>query len=210
MSRDDLFEVVQHASESTAERRGRTLSPMLTVFLFVLPLALDTFAVAAALGIGGLPKRQRLRLSLVMASFEMAMPVLGLLIGHGLGSALGGVANYVAAAALVALGGWMLLGHDDSETERVEQLSQRAGIALVALGVSISLDELAIGFSIGLIHLSLVVAVIAIGAQAFIASQIGLRIGARLGEATRERAERLAAIALIGLGAFLLVEKLTT
>jgi putative Mn2+ efflux pump MntP len=76
--------------------------------------------------------------------------------------------------------------------------------------VSISLDELAIGFSIGLIHLSLVVAVIAIGAQAFIASQIGLRIGARLGEATRERAERLAAIALIGLGAFLLVEKLTT
>jgi putative Mn2+ efflux pump MntP len=182
---------------------------MLKVFLLVLPLALDTFAVAAALGVA-LPKRQRLRLSLVMASFEMAMPVLGLLIGHGLRSALGGVANYVAAAALVAIGGWMLLGHDDSETKRVEQLPQRAGIALVALGVSISLDELAIGFSIGLIHLSLVVAVIAIGAQAFIASQIGLRIGARLGEATREPAKRLAATALIGLGAFLLVEKLAT
>jgi putative Mn2+ efflux pump MntP len=183
---------------------------MLEVYLFVLPLALDTFAVGAAFGIGGLPKRQRLRLSLVMASFEMAMPVLGLLIGHGLGSALGGVANYVAAAALVALGGWMLFGHDDSGTERVEQLSQRAGIALLALGVSVSLDELAIGFSIGLIHLSIVVAVIAIGAQAFIASQIGLRIGAGLGDAAREWAERLAAIALIGLGALLLVEKLAT
>ena len=43
---------------------------MLKLVLFVLPLGLDTFAVSAALGMRGLPARQRLRVSLLMSGFE--------------------------------------------------------------------------------------------------------------------------------------------
>jgi manganese efflux pump family protein len=80
---------------------------------------------------------------------------------------------------------------------------------LVALGLSISLDELAIGFTIGLFHLSLWVALVLIGAQAFIVAQLGLRLGTQLSESTRERAEQLAGPALIGLALLLAAEKLT-
>ena len=66
---------------------------MLKLILFVLPLGLDTFAVSAALGIRGLPSRQRLRVSLLMSSFEMAMPVVGLLVGHALGHLVGDAAD---------------------------------------------------------------------------------------------------------------------
>jgi putative Mn2+ efflux pump MntP len=45
---------------------------VLKLILFVLPLGLDTFAVAAALGIQGLPAKERLKASLLMSSFEMA------------------------------------------------------------------------------------------------------------------------------------------
>jgi putative Mn2+ efflux pump MntP len=51
--------------------------------------------------------------------------------------------------------------------------------------------------------------VIAIAAQAFIVTQIGLRLGGRVGEAMREATEKLAGAVLIALGAILLVTRLT-
>ena len=80
---------------------------------------------------------------------------------------------------------------------------------MIGLGLSISLDELAIGFSLGLVGLPAVPVIAAIGVQAFLAVQLGLTVGARAGERLRENAERLAALALIGLGIFVLVERLT-
>jgi putative Mn2+ efflux pump MntP len=50
--------------------------------------------------------------------------------------------------------------------------------------------------------------VAAIAVQAFIAVQVGLALGARIGERWREAAERLAAIALIGLGVYLAADRL--
>jgi manganese efflux pump family protein len=183
---------------------------VLKLLLFVLPLGLDTFAVSAALGMRGLPKRSRLRVSLLMSTFEMAMPVLGLLVGHGLGHAVGSAADYVAIAVLSGVGLWMLVFEDEeAEGQKLEQLSGGGNFAMIALGISISLDELAMGFTIGLLHLSLWLAVVLIGAQAFLLAQVGLRLGARLGEAVREAAERLAALTLIGLAVLLLLEKLT-
>ncbi|HEY8776701.1 MAG TPA: manganese efflux pump [Gaiellaceae bacterium] len=181
---------------------------MFKLILFVLPLGLDTFTVAAALGMRGLPPRQRLRVSVLMSSFEMAMPVAGLLLGHALGHLVGSAADYVAIGVLAFLGLWTLIHEEEGEGERVAQLAGGQGLALLALGISISLDELAIGFTIGLLHLSLWVAVVLIGAQAFVLAQVGLRFGAHLNEKLRERAEQLAGLALLGLALLLIVEKL--
>jgi putative Mn2+ efflux pump MntP len=180
---------------------------MLKLALFVLPLGLDTFAVSAALGAGGAPKRERLRISLLLSGFEMAMPIIGLLLGRGLGSALGNAADYVAIVVLAAVGVWMLVSDEEEGSGQIAELSSRQGIALLALGVSVSLDELAVGFTIGLLGLSIWLAVILIGLQAFVVAQLGLRLGARLSERRREAAEQLAGLALIGLAALLLVEK---
>jgi len=179
----------------------------LKLILFVLPLGLDTFAVSAALGASGAQKRERLRISLLLSAFELAMPVVGLLLGRGLGSAIGSVADYVATVVLAGVGIWMLVSDDEGEGEKVSGLSDRHGLALLALGVSISLDELAMGFTIGLIGLSIWLAIILIGLQAFAVAQMGLRLGARLGAKSREAAEKLAGAALIGLAVLLLVEK---
>jgi putative Mn2+ efflux pump MntP len=47
----------------------------------VLPLSLDAFAVSAALGVAGLSRRERWRLSLRLAGFEAVMPIVGFLAG---------------------------------------------------------------------------------------------------------------------------------
>jgi manganese efflux pump family protein len=178
------------------------------LILFVLPLGFDTFAVAAALGMRGLPSRQRLRVSLLMSSFEMAMPLFGLLLGRALGRLVGSAADYLAIGVLALLGLWMLFHEEGDEGEQVAQLASGQGLALLALGLSISLDELAIGFTVGLLRLSLWVAVVLIGAQAFVFAQLGFRLGAQLNETLRERAEQLAGLTLLGLALLLIVEKL--
>lgn len=179
---------------------------MARLILFVLPLGLDTFTVAAALGMRGLPRRDRLRVSLLMSGFEMAMPVVGLLLGRALGTVVGSAADWIAIGVLVVLGGMIALRDGADEGERVAAL--RRG-SLLVLGASVSLDELAIGFTIGLLHLTLWLAVVLIGAQAFLVAQLGLRLGTRLSETLRERAEQLAGAVLIGLAVLLVVENVS-
>jgi manganese efflux pump family protein len=176
------------------------------VILFLLPLGLDTFAVSAALGTRQPSRDERLRISLVMTGFEVAMPVIGLVLGRALGTLIGSAADYLAIAVLVAVGIWLLVGDDDDD-EKAAGILGGSGVALFAVGLSISLDELAIGFSAGLIGVSIWVAIVLIGVQAYAAAQLGLRLGGRLSENARENAERLAGVALIALAVLLAVEK---
>lgn len=181
---------------------------MLRLLLFILPLGLDTFAVSASLGLLRPGGRERLRISLVMASFEAAMPLVGLLLGRALGAAVGAAADYIAIVVLGSVGIWMIFHEDEGEAEKASRLVDARGLVLLALGVSISLDELAMGFSIGLLGPSIWLAVVLIGLQAFVVSQLGLRLGTRISEHARENVERLAGAALVGLAVLLGVEQL--
>ena len=180
---------------------------MARVIALVLPLGLDTFAIAAALGMTRLTTAQRIRFGLLFAAFEGGMPVIGLLVGVGLGRVIGGWSEYVAIAALAGLGLYMLFGRDEDD-ERVRKLVTSTGTAMVVLGLSVSLDELAIGFSLGLLNVPIVPAIVLIAAQAFIVSQVGFAIGGKVGEATREGAERLAGAVLVVIAGALLVAKI--
>jgi putative Mn2+ efflux pump MntP len=182
---------------------------VLKLLAFVLPLGLDSFAVAAAIGASqATTVAQRLRISLIFVLFEGGMPLIGLVLGAVLARGIGQVAEYVAGAAVVAIGARMLLASDQDEEETVSRLAGSRGLALIGLGISISLDELAIGVTIGLAHLPITAVIVAIALQAFVAAQLGLAVGARIGERWRERAEQIAGIALILLGAYLIIEEL--
>jgi len=181
---------------------------MLKLLALIVPLGLDSFAVAAALGVAGLPERRRTRISLLFAGFEAGMPLIGLALGAPLGHAIGDVADYIAIGVLIAFGLHTLLSHEDDEPQKVAALTRTRGLAAVALGLSISVDELAIGFTLGLLRLPVIPVLIAIAVQAFVLSQLGLRIGARVSERFRESAERLAGIALAAVGLVLLGERL--
>jgi putative Mn2+ efflux pump MntP len=109
---------------------------------------------------------------------------------------------------LIMLGAYLLIT-DHGEDERLLSLTQRGVSGAVALGVSISLDELAIGFGAGLLRLPVAALVIAVAAQAFVLTQVGLRIGERGRDSLPEMTERIGGIALLGLGVTLLIERST-
>src|SRR5207244_8850392 len=87
------------------------------------------------------------------------------------------------------IAGFLLLRpgqREHDEERRVRLLAHARGLAIIDLGLSISVDELTVGLSAGLLGLSIALTVIWIAVQAFAAAQLGLRLGARLGEEVRD------------------------
>lgn len=170
-----------------------------------LSLGLDTFAVAVGLGISGLGRRDQLRYGTAFALAEGTMPLVGFLLGQVVAIAVGDVASYVAIALLFGVGLYTIweATHEDERTYEGASLGRLGVMAL-----SVSLDELAVGFSIGLLHVPIALAVIYIAAQAFAVTMLGTALGRFLGERVAEGAELLSGVVLSLLAVVLLGEKL--
>lgn len=199
---------------SERNRRLVKLAPRMRQLLIsaglLLPLGLDTFALSAALGVAGLAKNDRLRVSLLFTVFEAGMPILGILVGQAIGRVIGVWAGYGGILLLVIAGALLLRpGKDeDAEERRLKLLAHARGLAIIDLGLGISVDELTVGLSAGLLAIPIALAVIWIVIQAFVAAQVGLRFGARVGDELRERSEKVAGAALVAVALILLALKL--
>jgi putative Mn2+ efflux pump MntP len=215
--------------------------PILLLLLFILPLGIDTLGVSISLGmksyssVGREQKRAVplwLRSALLFSFAETAMPVVGLIIGYAASLIVSDIMHYVGALLLIGLGLWELL---EEGREYIHKRKQRDtqlpphttpihstkperfqwGQQLL-LALSISLDELAIGFSLGSITVgsasgktvSPLLLCLLIGLQGFLMALIGLWLGrilrARL-KAVKEWSELVSAFLLIGLGIWLLI-----
>lgn len=176
--------------------------------IFVLPLGMDVLSVSTALGTLGLTGSARWRVSVVLASCQIGAMLTGLMLGAELAEAIGEPANFLGAGVFLALGAYLLRDREPSEAERVRKRISENVFGLIGLGLSISPDELAAGFGLGLAHIPVAVGFVAIAVQGVVASQLGLFLGSRLGERFREATGRLAAIGLLLIGGYQLIEQL--
>jgi manganese efflux pump family protein len=183
---------------------------VLALLLLAVALGLSNFAASIGIGVGGVSGRTRVRIAVVFGLFEAGMPVLGLVLGHGLADTLGQAARWLGGAALIAFGAVGLLrawratppgkggagkGPVSGEPPRLEPL----GRMLIA-GLVLSGDNLAAGFALGAYHTSLVVAATVFGVVSVAMSLAGLELGARIGAAAGERSELIACALLIAVG----------
>jgi manganese efflux pump family protein len=186
---------------------------MLVLLLVAVSLGLSNFAASVGLGASGVDRRTRLRVGLVFGFFETAMPIIGLLAGRGAAGALGHATRWLGAALLIATGVYGLVqalrsvrdaastGTPSSGPQSAPPQGepQRLGPLLVT-GLALSIDNLAVGFALGAVHVSLPVAVIVIGAVSVTLSLLGLELGHRLSTRIGGRGEILGGLVLIGVG----------
>ncbi|HZU12399.1 MAG TPA: manganese efflux pump [Chloroflexota bacterium] len=172
----------------------------------VLSLGFDTFAVSVALGISGLQQGDRLRYGVAFAGAEGIMPLVGFLAGSTAAHAVGPAASWVAIILLLAVGLYTL--YESFGDEEPEFRGATLPVLLLT-ALSVSLDELAAGFSLGLLGIPVALAIPLIAAQALLVTLLGTGLGARLGERVAHGAERLSGVTLSALALFLLAEHLT-
>ncbi len=184
--------------------------------LFVLSTALgtDLFSVAIPIGMNRVRLRVIFWSAAVFALFHIGMILAGYYAGHWLGAMVEHVGTYhidwpaaavqdwasaIGALVLAGLGVHMIrenaAGTGHPATEHPLQ-----GLSLVGLAVSVSLDALAAGFSLGMMDVDLVKLSIILGVVIFAVGIVGLGLGRRLGRIIGGRAELVGGLVLMLLG----------
>jgi manganese efflux pump family protein len=149
----------------------------------------------------------KVKIAITFACAEALMPLIGLAVGNVAGLYLGYWATLVGGILLLGLGGWLFFFDDDDDEK--ELLKKRfVGWSLFFTAISISLDELAVGFSIGLIGVPVLLTVILIAVSAIVVTTIGITFGAKLKHYLGEWAERVGAVILAILGLWMLIESI--
>ena len=181
---------------------------MVAITVLFLSLGLDTLAVSVGLGLSGLARNRWWRVGLTFAFFEGLMPIGGLVVGARLGHAVGIWADYGAAALLILVGVLAIreaLADDDDDVKAPSV----EGRQLLLTALSVSLDELAVGFSLGVLHVPVGPALAYITVQALAVTFLGLSFGRRIGARLGERAELVSGVVLTLLGVILAVNAAT-
>ncbi|HEY3923438.1 MAG TPA: manganese efflux pump [Acidothermaceae bacterium] len=183
---------------------------VLALVLSAFAVGLDNFAAAIAIGMAGVDARTRVRVAVIFGFFEAAMPLIGLLIGHSSAHGLGQATRYVGGGLLAAAGLWSLVEARRSVAEvaavddhdPLQRVGQGSG-ALVMSGLALSIDNLVIGFGLGVTKSPLVASLIVFAVVSVGLSLAGLEIGRTLGARMQGRADWVSGVVLIAVGALI-------
>lgn len=149
------------------------------VRLLILGVVIGSNNLAAGLALGALGQAERTRrIVAVFGIFEFCVPLVGLALGRASTRVIERQASWVSVVLLVAVGVWMLWTSGRS-TSKDERLARRAttwgGLALLSAGLSV--DNLVVGFSLGLRAYDPVAIAATIASFSMLFTWLGLRAG---------------------------------
>lgn len=156
-------------------------------------LSLDNFRASIALGTVPFSMKRAVQVALTFGLWDGIMPLVGLLIGRQVGENIGDVAEYVGAAALGGYGVYLVV----SALRNPEPDELDHPWALFGIPLSLSLDNLLAGASLGLLGLSPWVSAAVFGGMTVVLSLVGLLVGRTVAHLIRIRSDLLSGVTLI-------------
>jgi manganese efflux pump family protein len=180
-----------------------------TSFLIAVGLAMDAFAVSLGVATSGRAKdfRSKFRIAFHFGVFQTGMTILGWLVGSTIAGLINEFDHWIAMGLLGYVGVNMIRSGLDAERECFPS-NPTKGRILMMLCVATSLDALAVGLSMAMIHASVITPSLIIGVVATALSAVGLVAGNRLGEKFGKRMEIVGGLILIGIGINVVLEHL--
>lgn len=167
---------------------------MVTLLLLGFALSLDSFRVSLGLGTLKLSRLRQLQIVIAFGVCDALAPLIGLLIGKSLIEFIGPWVEHLGPLLLCAYGVYVIYiaqrcaGREAGETDRW---------MVLGLPLSLSLDNLIAGTSLGMIGFPIVLSVVLIGAMSSLLSLAGLRLGHTAINLLRIKAELIAGVVLI-------------
>jgi putative Mn2+ efflux pump MntP len=156
-------------------------------------LSLDNFRTAIALGGLRLNWRRSLEVALVFGLCDGLAPLLGILVGHYSGEAIGETGEYVGAIGLGLYGVYLLIRA--WRTDAPDEMDRPW--AVFGLIVPLSADNIVAGTSLGLLGASPWLAPAVFGITTTLMAFIGLQIGRAAAGLIRIRPDLLTGAALV-------------
>lgn len=173
-----------------------------TTIVVATALAMDAFAVSISTGIklGCVTGRQTFRVAFHFGFFQFIMPVLGWLGGSAMAGIIGSFDHWVAMGLLGFIGGKMIHEAFDETAGKDTAIDPTRGLYLISLSIATSIDALAVGLTLGVLHQNIWYPSIIIGLVAAGFTVLGMEIGCRIGIRFSKNMEIIGGIILIAIG----------
>jgi manganese efflux pump family protein len=174
---------------------------LVTSLFIATGLAMDAFAVSLGIGTTGQARdrRAKFRLAFHFGIFQAGMTLLGWLVGSTIAGFISSIDHWVALILLGYVGVNMVRSGLNKDGESY-QSNPSKGKTLMILCVATSLDAMAVGLSMAMIHTPVLIPSLIIGVVTSGLSIFGLLAGTRLGETFGKRMEILGGLILIFIG----------
>jgi len=146
----------------------------LTLLLMSFALGMDSFSVGLGMGMFSLRFRQIIMIAVTVGFFHVIMPLAGMFIGRFISNQFGELASHAGGLLLVILGITMFMTGLKGEAE---SLIAPVGFGLIIFAVSVSLDSLSVGLTLGIYGAKTLLAVSLFGIMATLLTLCGLLLG---------------------------------
>ena len=178
---------------------------MVTLLLLGFALSLDSFRVSLGLGTLKLSRLRQLQIVVAFGVCDAVAPLIGLLIGKSLLEFIGPWVEHLGPLLLCAYGVYVIYiaqrfaERETGETDRW---------MVLGLPLSLSLDNLVAGTSLGMIGFPLVLSVAIIGLMSALLSLVGLWMGRTAVKLLPVKIELIGGVVLIFIAITFVVEDL--
>jgi manganese efflux pump family protein len=180
-----------------------------TILLIALGLSMDAFAVSVATGLAArkLHIVHALRMAAFFGIFQALMPIVGWLAGLAVRGMISGLDHWVAFGLLSFVGCKMVYEAFTMESDG-KKGEPHGLLALIGLSLATSMDAFAIGISLTVLNVTIIVPALVIGAVTFVLSLAGCYIGKQFGHFFEKGIEVLGGAILIAIGVLILLKHL--
>ena len=176
-----------------------------TIFI-AIGLAMDAFAVSVCKGLSMFKMnwKKAFVIAIYFGVFQMAMPLLGFLLGIGFSEWIETIDHWIAFI-LLSFVGVKMIKESFNKTENVDDKVDLKTMSMLAIATSI--DALAIGITYAFLDVkNCIFSFILIGAITFVISLLGVKIGNTFGTKYGNKAELGGGLILIFIGTKILIE----
>jgi len=176
------------------------MNQILAIVLLALSTGIDNFAVSAAIGINGIKAKHKIRLALTIGVFETAMTIAGLFLGDKASGLLGSNARLIGGGLLLATGIYIIYGARKGDTAKDKNGNSKL-VQQFVTAISLSIDNLIVGFSLGSQKIPINDAIIIISIISISLALLGMEVGSRLSSKVEKYSEIISGsiIMLVGL-----------
>ena len=166
-------------------------------------LSLDNFRASIALGTLPFSRGRAVQVALTFGLWDGLAPLAGVLLGRYFGQAIGRIASHVGPAVMGVYGLYLLVRAIRTAAPE-EELDHPW--ALFGIPLSLSVDNVVAGTSLGLLGFSPVLSAAIFAAITALMSFVGLRLGRAAGRRIPIRSDLLSGIALVVMAVVLALE----
>lgn len=178
------------------------MGELLTLAIMAFALGMDAFSVGLGMGMYQLRLRQIFKIGITIGIFHVWMPLVGMLAGKFLSEKFGTIASLLGGLLLILLGIQMIWSSFKKDQESV---ITPVGMGLLLFALSVSLDSLSVGLTLGIYGAKTIMVILCFGIAATILTWSGLLIGRKVQGLLGVYSEALGGSILLAFGLKLLL-----